>query len=180
MSSPTGTPIPLDLSQIGETGDAIYVIEFDSGILKVGFASKPRQRLETHDRAVRQMGGFITRAWVSPAHANARGNERALIKHCAERSARVTGAAQGEYFTDLRYEEVRTFAASLEMTPEQPAPPVRDRRRDCPACGDVDDRPLTAIGLLHQVAHGHLRIIDTSGRDVSDIWAGQGIAVCGK
>lgn len=159
--------------RLPETGEVIYIIEYGIGAVKVGYTSQPRKRMQAHERAARQLGTEIVQFWVSPAHVNARMNERRVIKFCSERADRTTGNEHGEYFANLDLDEVREFTRTLpfEAPVEQSAP-----EPDCPACLVVDARPLSALALLNQVAHGQLRIFDAHGNDVSEVWAGNPVA----
>ncbi|MEU6342151.1 hypothetical protein ABZ883_14560 [Streptomyces sp. NPDC046977] len=160
-----------------ETGPAIYAVRFSNDVVKVGYSARPLSRLRVHDRAARQMGIQIVQAWASEPHENARKNERLLIDFCAANAPRVTGEGAGEYFAGIDFGDVVEYASSLcceLVAPAHPQPAVKT----CAACDTVHDRPLTAQGLLHQVAHGELRIIDRFGRDVSAAWAGAKPATC--
>lgn len=163
--------MPVEPSELPESGLVIYVVEYSFDAVKVGYTSRPRQRLYAHDLAARQLGIQVTRLWLSEPHENARMNEKRLIRFCAEHSQRTTGSDHGEYFSSLPFEAVCNFANSL------PFEPIAEQQQplsgaECPACDAADRRPLSALALLHQVAHGKLRIVDPEGHDVSNAWTG--------
>ncbi|WP_109000803.1 GIY-YIG nuclease family protein [Streptomyces rishiriensis] len=158
-----------ELAELPESGEVIYIVEYSFDAVKVGYTSQPRRRLQAHIRSARQLGMEATRFWTSEPHVNARMNERRLIKFCSERSERTTGAKQGEYFASLNLDDVREFAQTLQFEPPIEKPAVET---ECPACAVVDARPLSALALLHEIAHGNLRIFDSAGRDVSAAWVG--------
>jgi hypothetical protein len=147
-------------------------LQFSNDVVKVGYTSRPTERMRVHVRAARQMGGQVAQSWVSAPHANARENERRLIAFCAAKAPRTTGALSGEYFAGINFRDVFAFASSLPFDPVASAVKAADDEFPCEACDVVESRPLTAQGLLHQVAHGELRIVDRLGRDVSANWAG--------
>jgi hypothetical protein len=159
----------------GVAGPAIYVVAFDTGYVKVGYTARPRARMKMHDLAARQMGSRIIDTWTSAPHKNARKNERLLIGYCASIGSRVTESAQGEYFINIDFSTVRTFAKTL---PFEPIPESRDEDDDCAACALIDRLPLTALSLLNEVAIGELRITDSNGCDVSRAWVDEIVHSC--
>jgi hypothetical protein len=62
-----------------EEGAFVYVIQFSSGVVKVGYTRNPAQRLKQHADAAKRHGGGIAKYWVSQPHAQANENERCLI-----------------------------------------------------------------------------------------------------
>lgn len=138
----------------------IYVVEFDTGIVKVGRSAKADRRLKTISREARQHGGGIARSWASEEHANAPANERALLEFCAGRGLRVTDGRNGEYFKGLDYPAVVAFAQTLEF--DYPTPVVPEYKHcDLPECDDwIDRHPLRAASLISEVIHGSLWLFD--------------------
>lgn len=110
-----------DISGKSDEGTFVYVLQFSSGVVKVGYTANPAQRLKQHADTAQQHGGDITKHWVSQPHAQANENERRLIAFCADRAPRVTGNEKaGEYFTGLDFEEVLAYAKSLPYVPGEP------------------------------------------------------------
>lgn len=76
----------------------LYVVEFDSGVLKVGKSASPDRRLEQHAKA-----GFVQRTWVSTHHLGCSVTEREVLSYCAK-YGRLHGGR--EYFTGLNFYSV--------------------------------------------------------------------------
>lgn len=115
------TPIVFD-ELLGESpaGSYIYVLQFASGVVKVGTTRNAAQRLRQHAVSALQHGGSIVSHWVSQPHGGAAANEQALIGFCAERAERTTGNERGEYFSGLDYAPVVEFAKTLLFEPAEP------------------------------------------------------------
>lgn len=80
----------------------LYVVEFDSGIVKVGRAGNAEARLAAHAKT-----GFIRSSWQSLRHPHCSKTERQLIAFCNEHGSLHGGR---EYFRDVEFEVVRTYA----------------------------------------------------------------------
>ncbi len=87
----------------------IYVIEFSTGVVKVGKTISPQGRLATHSRAARIHGVDILRSWVSVRHPGCGATERQLIWLCRRRGASI----EAEYFQGIPFEDVRAVAQLL-------------------------------------------------------------------
>lgn len=85
----------------------IYVIEFDSGVIKVGKTADPVGRLRAHGFA-----GFVRRSWFSERHIECGQSENALLAFC-----RKVGQLHGgrEYFVGLSFERAQMFAEALAI-----------------------------------------------------------------
>jgi hypothetical protein len=90
----------------------IYVIEFTSGVVKVGRTNTPQKRLAKHARTAQSHGVTISRSWFSTPHTGYGKNEMALIAFCAERWD-ISGGR--EYFGAADYEEIVQYANTLPM-----------------------------------------------------------------
>lgn len=103
----------------------IYVVEFTSGVVKVGKSTDPRSRIATHRQLARMHGGEVRNTWVSHLHYFSGEAERELIEYCARIGQLVVGR---EYFR-APFAEVRSRASLLahnRFTPEDmgwPEPP---------------------------------------------------------
>lgn len=86
----------------------IYVIEFSTGVVKVGRSINPTQRLATHARVARVHGVDIRQSWISERHHGCRETERKLIEFCRRRGTQI----DDEHFRNIAFEEVR-FVAQL-------------------------------------------------------------------
>lgn len=92
----------------------VYVVEFDSGVLKVGRTGDSDSRLKAHAKA----GYFAASYWVSARHLDHRATERRLIAFCAERGVLHGGR---EYFGEVRFDDAVAFSEVLtehSVTPE--------------------------------------------------------------
>lgn len=91
----------------------VYVVEFTTGVVKVGRTANQTQRVADHGRAAGKHGAAITRSWVSGPHKEYAQNEVALIAFCAERWPLAGGK---EYFANADYHAVVEYARGLPMT----------------------------------------------------------------
>lgn len=66
----------------------LYVVEFDSGVIKVGKAGNAEARLSAHSKT-----GFVRASWASLEHLYCSKTERQLIARCAERGSLHGGRA---------------------------------------------------------------------------------------
>ena len=58
----------------------VYVLEFSTGIVKVGKTRNPRARIATHIEDARKFGASIKCLWLSVQHENYSDNERAVLR----------------------------------------------------------------------------------------------------
>lgn len=91
----------------------IYVVEFATGIVKVGKTSSPTRRIRAHGRAAAIHGTEIANCWISQPHQNWSTNERQLIQFCASRGTQVAG--RGEYFRGVSFADASQFAEALAL-----------------------------------------------------------------
>jgi hypothetical protein len=113
----------------------IYVIEFTTGVVKVGQASHKEQRVADHTRTAQKHGTAVARSWVSAEHQEYAQNETALIAFCAERWPLAGGR---EYFANADYDEVVEYAGGLPMTRLTEADLDEYERCYAEGKGDVD------------------------------------------
>lgn len=104
----------------------VYVLEFDTGVIKVGKAVDARQRLTSHRSNAEAMGRRVVAAWVSRAHGNYAENERVLIDACASRASKVIRA---EYFAGVGIAEARRVARGLPFEPRNSRREQHDKAR---------------------------------------------------
>jgi hypothetical protein len=90
----------------------VYVVEFESGLVKVGHTGNPKNRLKSYAKDGSTYGNAVARTWVSPPHFKSMRNETRLIKFCEERGVLAGGR---EYFTGVPFDEVQAYAASLKF-----------------------------------------------------------------
>jgi hypothetical protein len=96
-------------------GDYLYVIQFNSGTIKVGRTGNPATRLKNYTTHGRPHGISVTAQWLSQPHRGARKNEGRLIAFC---KARYTPLNDGEFFGDADPAEV--IAAAERLTTLEP------------------------------------------------------------
>lgn len=94
------------LKQTPETS-SLYVIEFDQGTIKVGYASRFAERIQGHVYQAAKFRIGVLRHWVSEPSATAFLHEKTLIAWCTERAKETHGK---EWFTGLTFEEVKAAA----------------------------------------------------------------------
>ena len=87
----------------------LYVVEFGSGIVKVGRTAKPEIRLANHSLFAQVHGGRITQSWVSGLHYCSADSERELIDFCLRFGPAVVGR---EYFR-APFADVRARASLI-------------------------------------------------------------------
>lgn len=94
-------------------GGHLYVVEFSTGIIKVGRANKVEQRMKTHGNGAALHLASIARSWVSRRHLNFIENEERLIFSCRE----IYGEpfVGKEAFKDADFEGVRYMAECLPL-----------------------------------------------------------------
>ena len=88
----------------------VYVVEFASGVVKVGKAVDPEARLASHAKFAQIHGNSIRRSWTSTRHNDCSSLERQLIEFCKQRGVCVFGR---EYFKGVEYAEVRRFGDAI-------------------------------------------------------------------
>lgn len=104
----------------------VYLLEFDTGVIKVGKAVDPRRRLQAHKSSAEAMGRRLVAAWVSRPHGNYAANERALIASFTHRSSQVIRA---EYFVGVGITEARRIAQALPFEPRNHRQEAHDKAR---------------------------------------------------
>jgi hypothetical protein len=85
----------------------LYVVAFDSGVVKVGKAGNAERRLAQHAKA-----GVIRASWISPRHIDCGKTERQLIAFCNEHGTLHGGR---EYFRDISFDLVRAYAGRVVL-----------------------------------------------------------------
>lgn len=80
----------------------LYVVAFDSGVIKVGKAGNAESRLAAHAKT-----GLIRASWTSPRHLDCSKTERQLIAFCNEYGHLYGGR---EYFTGIAFDHACAYA----------------------------------------------------------------------
>ena len=88
----------------------VYVVEFTSGVVKVGKAANAKARIATHAAYARIHGGDVRRSWVSVKHRGYDDTERSLIAMCRQLGVQAFGK---EYFRDVRFESACEYASEV-------------------------------------------------------------------
>lgn len=94
----------------------LYVVEFTSGVIKVGKAIRAETRIANHALYARVHGGDVSRSWASDRHSGYDATEQRLIAGCKAMGEHAFGR---EYFRGLAFERACNFAGMV----------VLDRRR---------------------------------------------------
>lgn len=103
---------PIKLPGTSRAGAYLYLVEFNSGTIKVGRTRNPASRLKNHATTGRPHGISVSRQWLSQPHRHAEDNERLLLKFC---HSRFTSVNEGEFFENADTGEIIAF---LEQLPE--------------------------------------------------------------
>ena len=85
----------------------LYVVAFDSGVVKVGKSANAEARIEAHAKA-----GFVRSAWSSPRHIECSKTERQLIAFCVRHGILHGGR---EYFRDIPFGLARDYAERIVL-----------------------------------------------------------------
>lgn len=149
MDSSSSTPAAetvIKLPGISRRGDYLYVVEFNSGTVKVGRTRHPETRLKNHATTGRPHGITVVAQWVSQPHRLARANESELIRFCAERYRSLNG---GEFFAGACTNEIVRFAQSLATSPgvDEPLRFVRFGRLAGRGGRWPDSEPVVVLSL---------------------------------
>lgn len=87
----------------------LYVIEFDTGTIKIGQTRNPKRRLAEHRRNAAAFGVSISRYWFSAPHGDYLRTEAELIIDCAVFSR----YSKREYFHEINWSEAVDDAFGL-------------------------------------------------------------------
>lgn len=87
----------------------LYVIRFETGVVKVGQTNHPSRRIAEHRRDAFAYNVVIIDLWVSGIHDAHLANETKLIAHARS----VAGSTRREYFHGADFRQVAEFAAGL-------------------------------------------------------------------
>lgn len=137
----------------GAEKGVVYVVEFTSGLIKVGKAVNAETRLATHRRRAALHGVEIARLWVSDRHHDYGDSEKQVIAACAAWGERVSG----EHFRGVAYDDIQEYAQRVATG--------RKRR------AYVDQLILAVDGDLSTtwgVAHERLSAIEGDGEETEE------------
>lgn len=96
---------------------AIYAIQFDSGLVKVGKSLTPEARIESHARSGAMHGRKIVNSWFSDLHNEYGFNEKMLIEFCSQIWGRASYGM--EWFQDADWKGIVEFAKGLSFDGEE-------------------------------------------------------------
>lgn len=89
----------------------LYIIEFSTGVIKVGKSSTNGSRERRHRVLAESMGIDVTRSWSTPEIVETDLLERVLIKFCSRYGVCRGGSL--EYFSGLDFDNVQKFTEAL-------------------------------------------------------------------
>lgn len=90
----------------------IYVIQFSSGIIKVGQTRNLDRRLADHEAGAKNHGHDVLRSWTSSAHSTWKAHEQALIDYC---EALFGPPVRGrEHFAGSDFDAVVNYASKYD------------------------------------------------------------------
>lgn len=82
----------------------LYLIQYATGVVKVGRSSVVGRRIEDHRRTAHALGVAIGHTWQSRTHCGHSQTETELIRLCRKFSPTQKGSRRGEYFTALDFD----------------------------------------------------------------------------
>jgi hypothetical protein len=97
----------------------VYVLGFQSGLIKVGYSGSATKRIQQHRKHASSYGNPATGEWISPLHKGALANEQKLIGYCRRSGSLAFG---NEWFNGVTFADVVGFAGKLSfprVTPEE-------------------------------------------------------------
>lgn len=89
----------------------VYVLEFSTGIVKVGKTRNPRACIATHVDDARKFGATVDQLWLSEWHENYSDNERALLRALGGDSV-----AHGNEYLRISFMDAVDAAKRLSLT----------------------------------------------------------------
>jgi hypothetical protein len=98
---------------IRQSSGFIYVIEFSTGLIKVGMTKDGDNRLKQHAKAAHQQKSSILDHWISSRHKGYQENEASLISFCLKHYG--PPAHGKETFASASFETTVSFAQSLSF-----------------------------------------------------------------
>lgn len=116
----------------------LYVVEFETGAIKVGQSRNPMRRIDEHHRDAWAYNVVVTNAWVSKPHQAYLTNEIKLMSAVAKLGG---GRAKREYFHGVDFERVVGIATELASRPT----PARLRRPSTAAESPPAPAPATPV-----------------------------------
>ncbi|WIM99959.1 hypothetical protein ACTOB_003630 [Actinoplanes oblitus] len=123
----------------------LYLVRFDTGVVKGGRTTDPPTRLRVHRSHAARIGVTVTHTWVSPPLTHLQNQERALLRLLDSMGRHAEGGR--EYFLDVPFSLV---AAQMQhwVRPDRHGPCCR-----CTACDpDCFTLPATVAHLSSRLA----------------------------
>ncbi len=102
----------VDVMPAGRGEGYLYVLQFSTGVIKVGQTTRIHRRLGEHRRDAAAFGVNITRCWVSRPHRGFLKTEAALIEACLIAKGR---RVRQEYFSGVAFDVAVGFADQLAV-----------------------------------------------------------------
>lgn len=112
--------LPEKVDAWGKRGGYLYALEFSNGVVKLGRATDPADRIVEHCRVAYCGLYTLNRGWVSDGHEDCVPIERIWKGWAAEHAAEVRGF---EYFLGLDFDAAVSKARTFNYTQVATAPP---------------------------------------------------------
>lgn len=109
----TGRVVHDGSSKLKRIGGHLYIIEFTGGIIKVGYSSKPKERLQTHRNTASIWAQTEVRNLVSPYFDNARAAEGYLIQAACYFADRIHGEWFRTTSTEVLFQRIELIFQSI-------------------------------------------------------------------
>jgi hypothetical protein len=95
----------------------LYVVEFSTGVVKVGRATDVPSRIKQHRSDAAKFGVSMCRTWESPRHRHNVATERRLIESCAD----IAVLAGGKEYFRIDFEHAVELAQKVDLEAGVPA-----------------------------------------------------------
>jgi hypothetical protein len=123
----------------------LYAVRFHTGVIKVGRAQRPEQRVATHRFNAELHGSHVEAVWISGPLDKIRQREHELVRFCE-----INGylAAGQEYFRGLDLQAIIDFAAARGIPTQvvRETPPELDQGPPTPKIESIATRLASIMG----------------------------------
>jgi len=128
---------------VRSTSGHLYILEFSTGVMKVGRSFQPVARIATHTRSALVHGVEVRQSWTSVEHDGCLDTERQLIAFCQDIGEQI----DKEYFRGVAFDAAREVAGrlaarGLDQTVQPDAKPSEFVPDPCPVHDEDDNEEM--------------------------------------
>lgn len=136
-------------------GGYIYVIEYSTGVVKVGRTVDPATRFKHHRQFAEVFDAVFTRTWLSPLHGNYKANEVLLLGHAKQLSTRMVVK---EYFHGVDFDQLVALADSfaIDVVTPRSVRPLAFSLREVADTHQLSLPALTRAARAGHIEHVHV------------------------